>query len=194
MLFACRPSGDSRPRGNRAEHHRPRTAAPIDRSLAGLPGRAGSWDRGVRRLVVYGVGKSEIGLVLVADVRSGSHHFLPVGLLAPWLYQAAYAHESDLLFVATRRGIGDTFHDIDVIHADTGTVVKTLDVWPFSADQLITNASGRHSSGRRRSVPRTTSWRPARLQVCPTSSGSHSRSRDSRSMACHQVRTTCACA
>ena len=53
------------------------------------------------------------------------------------------ASASDLLFAARARGPGaDTYYDVDVFHATTGALLKTLDIWPVTADVLSTNSTG----------------------------------------------------
>jgi hypothetical protein len=101
---------------------------------------------GNARLLVSGLNGSGLRkMVLVADARSGSTRLLDVGRNGD--YQAmAYAAGSDVLFVA--RPMDIIFGQpqpprlVDVIHASTGTLLKTLDISPHIPSGLSTNAAG----------------------------------------------------
>jgi hypothetical protein len=99
---------------------------------------------GFDRLLVLGHNyASGRELVLVADARSGSMRFLDMGRIAD--YQVyAYAPASDLLFVSNPVlvfGGGSNF-DIDVIHASTGTLLKTIHNPYIFPNGLLTDAAG----------------------------------------------------
>lgn len=99
---------------------------------------------GIARLLVSGSNASGRKLVLVVDARSGSMRFLDVGPIGE-IQQFAYAIASDVLFVS--RPIVFVFGQtlprlVDVIHASTGTLLKTLDVSPHLPFKLSTNATG----------------------------------------------------
>ncbi len=96
---------------------------------------------GSTRLAVLGTSASG-SAVLVADVRSATVRVVDVGPLG-FGQPIAYAPAGDLLFVARRRGPSlDTFHDIDIVQASTGALLRTLDIWPVNADALLTNSAG----------------------------------------------------
>jgi hypothetical protein len=98
---------------------------------------------GNARLLVLANNSSASNVVLVADARSGVFRFLEVGRLSPFSSQIAYASATDILFVAKPRTLNaDSYHDVDVIQASTGTLLKTLDISPVTADVLSTNATG----------------------------------------------------
>lgn len=87
---------------------------------------------GNARLVVLGSSGSE-AQALVADARTGQVHFVDLGP-SSMLRRVAYASASDVLFATRRTPINQAWHDVDVIHAGTGTLVKTLDVSPAFPD------------------------------------------------------------
>jgi hypothetical protein len=97
---------------------------------------------GGSRLVVSGTNGIDRALVLVADARSGSVRFLDVGRIGSFP-PLAYAPASDVVFVA--RPVALFSPDprlVDVVHASTGTLLRSLDISPFMASRLSTNAAG----------------------------------------------------
>lgn len=100
---------------------------------------------GNARLLVYGTNDAQHIVVLVADARTGSTHFVDLGLIGT-VGQVAYAAVGDVLFVARPRTMtplgGFDFYDVEVIQAATGTVLKTIDTFPLRVDRLTPNTAG----------------------------------------------------
>jgi hypothetical protein len=96
---------------------------------------------GNARLVALG-GSHPSNIALIGDVRTGQVQFLDLGANTD-RDRITYAPGAHRLFVARRRAAAfNTFHDIDVIDAATGALVKTIDVSPLTADLLRVNSAG----------------------------------------------------
>jgi hypothetical protein len=98
---------------------------------------------GIARLLVLGYNHATLReMVLVTDARSGNTRFLDVGRIADD-HVFAYAAASDLLFVANPVFVVGGFNgDVDVIHASTGRLLKTLHNSQVFPHALSTNAAG----------------------------------------------------
>jgi hypothetical protein len=99
---------------------------------------------GVSRLVVLGSTPSAGRGLLVANARSKEWHVVDIGP-APLSFTdpIAYAAGADLLFSArARTSLPDSLHDVDVRHAESGALLRTLDIAPVSADVVSVNDDG----------------------------------------------------